>query len=161
MNPEDQKYSQPHKIIKRDTPRHPDPVEKAAPSARRVCKIEKCGRDLYALDRCRGHYERWLRYGQNFAAVPIRRGVRFGVPGHSAAHTAVARVRGAASEQRCVDCARVGWAWCYDHSDPAELVEPKHGSPYSVDPARYVPRCRVCHRKADHRNRLARKNAPC
>jgi hypothetical protein len=161
MNPEDQQHSQPHKIIKRNTPRHPDPVEVAAPSARRVCKINKCGREFYADDRCRAHYERRLRYGQDFPEIPIRRGARLREPGYSAALAAVTAARGKASGQVCVECGQPAWAWCYDHGDPQERREARHGWPYSLDPARYVPRCRACHRKADHRNRPTRGNARC
>ncbi|MBV9650145.1 MAG: hypothetical protein JO296_08400 [Pseudonocardiales bacterium] len=147
MNPEDQTHGQPHKITKRDTPRHPDPEAYVAPTARRMCKISKCGRELYALDRCRGHYERWIRFGNDFPDVPIRRGARLGVPGYRAAHAAVRAVRGPAAAWPCSVCGDPAVSWCYDRTDPAELVEAAQGRHYSVDPARYVPRCRGCRRR--------------
>jgi len=147
MNPEDHKHRQPPKITKRDTPRHPDPVVYVAPVARRVCKIVKCDRELYGLDRCRGHYERWVRFGNDFPDVSIRRGARFGIPGYGAALAAVRAARGPASGQVCAACGARAQSWCYDRGDPAELVESGRGRRYSLDPARYVPRCRRCRRR--------------
>jgi hypothetical protein len=38
--------------------------------------------------------------------------------------------------------------WSYDGADPDERTEPGRGRRYSLDPARYRPRCRFCHRRA-------------
>jgi hypothetical protein len=38
--------------------------------------------------------------------------------------------------------------WAYDGADPAERTEPGRGRRYSLDPGRYRPLCRFCHRRA-------------
>ena len=59
--------------------------------------------------------------------------------------------RGRASEQACVDCGGPAQQWSYDHACSDELTGVIRGQmmPYSLDPARYQPRCRSCHRRFD------------
>jgi hypothetical protein len=46
--------------------------------------------------------------------------------------------------------------WSYDGTDPDERRDPGRGCRYSVDPARYWPRCRSCHQRATAEGRAAR-----
>ena len=66
---------------------------------------------------------------------------------YRAAHERVRAERGPASAQRCAQCGRPAAVWCYDGADPAARTDDR-GRRYSLDPARYRPRCRSCHRRA-------------
>lgn len=64
---------------------------------------------------------------------------------------ALARVtsrRGPAGEQVCVECGAGAECWSYDGTDPHERPRPGRSCFYSLDPSRYRPRCRPCHRRA-------------
>ncbi len=64
---------------------------------------------------------------------------------------ALARVtaqRGPVGEQVCVECGTAAECWSYDGTDPEERPRPDRSCFYSLDPARYRPRCRSCHRRA-------------
>lgn len=59
----------------------------------------------------------------------------------------------------CVtDCGRPAAEWAYDHGDVDELVATVNGAPrrYSLEPARYRPMCRPCHRRFDRTHRALR-----
>lgn len=62
---------------------------------------------------------------------------------YSAAHYRIRKALGKASLRTC-DCLRPAMDWCYNHTDPNEMVSPE-GRAYSVDPGRYVAMCRACH----------------
>lgn len=51
----------------------------------------------------------------------------------------------------CSACGLPAQDWSYDHQDPQELRGVTRGRevPYSLDPERYRPLCRVCHYEAD------------
>lgn len=70
------------------------------------------------------------------------------VVAYSSAHYRIRRSKGAASRFRCVDCGTQALDWSYSGGDPGELVEA--GLAYSLDPNRYVPRCRACHKSHDN-----------
>jgi hypothetical protein len=61
------------------------------------------------------------------------------------------QARGAVTTQRCADCGDPAQVWSYDGADPDERTDPSRGTRYSLDPARYRPRCRCCHRRATAR----------
>lgn len=68
------------------------------------------------------------------------------------AHARVRRLRGAARTHRCFDCGGQALDWSYDGSDPADLRDSRpngYGARYSLDPGRYVARCRACHNAHD------------
>lgn len=76
--------------------------------------------------------------------------------GYSAAHGRVERDRGRPSEYPCTDCGASAQEWSYDHEDPDERVSDERGSkgsPFSLDPSHYDPRCVPCHRRFDSRRR--------
>ncbi|WP_156623081.1 hypothetical protein [Mycobacterium sp. 1164966.3] len=82
-----------------------------------------------------------------------------GVIGYRGAHMRVLAARGRASAYPCVgDCGRPAADWAYDNADPDELVSTVNGAPrrYSLDPARYQPMCRPCHKRFDHTHRALR-----
>ncbi len=68
------------------------------------------------------------------------------VPSYAAVHRRVVGQRGSARDQRCAECGRPARYWCYDGADPDEHRDPGSGRRYSLDPARYRPRCPSCHR---------------
>lgn len=63
-------------------------------------------------------------------------------------HYALVRDWGAAGEFDC-DCGEPAHEWAYLGGDPDELLE--DGLAYSLDPKRYKPMCRSCHRRLDRR----------
>lgn len=74
------------------------------------------------------------------------------------AHQRIPEARGTARQHECVDCGATASQWSYDHDDPNELVDrqmSKNPVAYSVDPARYSPRCVPCHKGFD----LGRRDA--
>ena len=67
---------------------------------------------------------------------------------YSTMHNRVRQVRGPASEHPCIDnCGKSADAWSYDHADPFEVSEDRHGLAltYSLSTAHYQPRCNSCH----------------
>ncbi len=74
-------------------------------------------------------------------------------PTYSAAHYRLKAAKGRAALHKCVDCGDQAKDWSYDGQDPDELTGyTRVGGPdraYSLDPARYVPRCRACHTRHD------------
>lgn len=67
--------------------------------------------------------------------------------GYHAVHARLRRTLGKAAEHACT-CGQPAHDWAYDNADPDEKVT-EDGQRYSVDPARYAPRCRSCHLKLD------------
>ncbi len=72
---------------------------------------------------------------------------------YAAAHIRVGREKGPAREHSCVDCGETACDWSYEGGDPDERIEIINDYPrkFSLDPDRYRPRCRPCHRKKDIR----------
>lgn len=119
-------------------------VEVAAEDAGRGCVVHGCGRAHKARGFCRTHYRRWQRHGEPRAEVPVA--------GAGTSYRAVLAQlkawRGAPDAQPCAECGGPATVWSYDGADPDERAEPGRGRRYSLDPARYRPRCRFCHRRA-------------
>ncbi|MCY7341683.1 MAG: hypothetical protein LH603_07510 [Pseudonocardia sp.] len=110
----------------------------------RRCTVSGCGRPHKAHGYCRTHYRRGQRHGDPLAAVPIA-----DTPtSYRAALAHLRAARGAPQVQRCAECAGQAAGWVYDGTDPAERTEPGRGRRYSLDPGRYRPLCRFCHRRA-------------
>lgn len=120
----------------------------------RECEVPGCEEPHVAGGYCTGHYQRVRKTGDVRADVPLRRPTD--TPGYNTAHQRVRAARGAASQYPCAGCGGPATDWCYDHSDPAELTEPKHGSRYSLNVECYLAPCKSCERRADHQNRLVR-----
>lgn len=81
------------------------------------------------------------------------------VVGYRGAHMRVLAARGPASDHWCVSgCGDPASDWAYDNADPDERVATHNGSRvrYSLDPARYRPLCRRCHRRFDGTHRANR-----
>jgi hypothetical protein len=82
-----------------------------------------------------------------------RRRVRHPIVGIAQAHQRIRESRGPASAYQCIGvCNGQARDWAYQHNDPDELWS-KHypARPYSLDPARYAPMCRSCHKAYDYR----------
>lgn len=115
------------------------------------CAVTGCGRATEARGWCAAHYTRWRRTGDPCADLPIGPRQAPNPDSYSAVRRRIRRQRGPASALACTDCSAVARDWSYDHSDPHELTDPDRGYRYSTDSARYVPRCRSCHRRATRR----------
>jgi hypothetical protein len=74
--------------------------------------------------------------------------VREGPPSYWQVGQRLHTERGPASGRRCAGCAAPAACWSYDGTDPDEQTDPARGYRYSLDPDRYQPRCRSCHRRA-------------
>jgi hypothetical protein len=107
------------------------------------CTVGGCDRAHYGRGYCRPHYVRWSRHGDPRAEVPIRQRPAGG-GSYWSAHRLVAAERGPASAQRCAECGAPAVGWSYDGTDPRERTDPSRGLRYSLDPARYRPRCASC-----------------
>jgi hypothetical protein len=120
----------------------------------RSCSIPGCGKKAVARGWCRQHYSRWHRWGSPEALNEIPRGARSphwqgDEIDYPAAHKRVKTLRGLANEHACRHCGGPATDWAYDHADQNELTN-QRGAPYSLDPARYMPLCKSCHKKHDH-----------
>lgn len=73
------------------------------------------------------------------------------VPGYSAMRHRLVAGRGPAAAQPCAGCDRRAQVWSYDGAAPDERTDRTRGHRYSLDPARYRPLCRSCHRRATAR----------
>lgn len=115
-----------------------------AAAGARGCAVPGCDGVHKARGYCRTHYRRWQRHGDPRPERPVA--------GTGTSYRAVlARIRathGAPEAQRCTDCGGAAAVWSYDGADPDERTETGRGRRYSLDPARYRPRCRFCHRRA-------------
>lgn len=129
----------------------PEVAELIGARAATRCAVTGCDRAIEARGWCDTHYTRWRRTGDPRDDTPI--GAR-SIPhpdSYSALRQRIRRQRGPASALACMDCGSTARDWSYDYSDPNERTDPAHGYRYSTDPARYVPRCRSCHRRATRR----------
>ena len=84
-------------------------------------------------------------------------------PAASATGPATSGSRPSAARQprtACADCGAPAVDWSYDGTDPAERTDRGRGYRYSLDPARYRPRCRSCHRRATVAQRRPRPTSP-
>jgi len=121
-----------------------EPAAGTVGDADRGCSVAGCERTHKARGFCRTHYRRWQRHADPLADRPV------GGAGTSyrAVLAQLRASRGAPDAQRCAECGGAGSVWSYDGADPDERTEPGRGRRYSLDPARYRPRCRFCHRRA-------------
>lgn len=109
------------------------------------CTVPGCGRPHHARGWCRPHWRR-ARRGAVRPDTPIRDGV--GTPGYFTVRRRLTAAHGPAAGRPCAECPRSACVWSYDGTDPDERTDPSHGYRYSLDPARYRPRCRSCHRRS-------------
>jgi hypothetical protein len=126
-----------------------------------TCTIAGCGRPFYAHGWCVTHYQRWQRLGHPQPDTPVRPRTTDGTS-YAAVRRRVRAERGPASAQACAECGAPAVCWSYDGTDPDERTHPVRGVAYSLDLARYRPRCRFCRRRRDHLGELApaRRRAP-
>lgn len=112
-----------------------------------TCTVPGCGRPLAARGWCLTHYRRWRRDGDPRPATPIRARVAVAEVTYRAALQRVRARRGPASALPCEGCRGPAVAWLYDGTDPHERTDAA-GRRFSLDPDRYRPCCRFCHRRA-------------
>jgi hypothetical protein len=79
---------------------------------------------------------------------------------YEAAHIRVKQAKGPAAEWPCIDCGEPAAEWSYDHADNVEYVCSKRYVLYSIDPQRYQPRCRTCHKRHDMNRRGVADSKP-
>ena len=75
---------------------------------------------------------------------------------YSAMHQRLRNTFGSARDYLC-DCGNPAEDWAYQHSADDELRSPDGTTPYSSDPADYMPMCRPCHVQFDMEKDLTRK----
>lgn len=134
----------------------------------RRCTVAGCERPHKAHGYCRTHYRRWQRHGDPLADAPVRDRAPAAGPSAWSALRRVRIERGPATGQVCAECAGLAAVWSYDGTDPDERTQPgPQAGPgaeepadssstaaagrerrYSLDPGRYRPLCRFCHRRA-------------
>ena len=103
------------------------------------------------------HYQRVRKHGDPRIVSPVPRGQdhpswRGDDVSFSAVHGRLRALLGRAADRLCVDCGQAAQHWSYDGTDPSEKEDGEGqnaGRRFSTDPARYVPRCIPCHRRAD------------
>lgn len=121
------------------------------------CSIDGCEKKVYGRGWCTMHWKRWKNNGDpEVVTRSWGHGVTSETVKYAGMHRRVRRLRGKASDYSCRDCGGRAHHWAYDHSDPEELSEvilTGRGSlvevPFSLDPGRYQPMCRRCHRNFD------------
>lgn len=102
-----------------------------------------CGGPHLARGFCATHYSRWHKNGDP-GPVEIRREAT----SYTGAHARIVRLYGRAADHACVDCGDCAEEWSYDHECSNERHDDVRG-PYSMNPERYDPRCKSCHRRFD------------
>jgi len=129
--------------------RHGSLEPKIVRGPRGMCAVDDCPDevDTPGVPYCRLHQIRFRRHGD--PSVVIRSGWKGDDVGYQGAHRRVHALRGKAEEHICVDCGTQARHWSYDHADPAERLCSQLGSPYSLDPGHYQPRCLSCHTRFD------------
>jgi hypothetical protein len=120
----------------------------------RRCEFPGCSEPHEARGYCGTHYKRWQKHGDARQVVkPPRHGEHSGrwigdSASYPVAHDRVRALHGRPSQHTCRHCGRPAEDWAYDHSDSEERTDPR-GRSYSLDPVRYMPLCRKCHRNFD------------
>jgi hypothetical protein len=79
---------------------------------------------------------------------------------YEAAHLRVSQSKGSAAQHDCVDCGATAHDWSYDHLDTVECVCRRRFILYSLNPQRYQPRCRPCHKQHDMNRRGVADSKP-
>jgi len=123
----------------------PGTAEKRRKPSPSICTFDGCDRKPKALGLCDLHYKRQWKHGD-----PALGASRVGADDVSyfAVHVRLTRWCGRAADLPCAMCGGMAYDWAYDHDDPDEIRD-ADGRVYSLDPARYLPVCRPCHRKLD------------
>lgn len=136
-------------------------------AGRRECRVADCtARVTYADSMlCKSHGRAHRLYGDPTVKLPPGRSTGpdhpnvKDVPGYDAVHVRLKQWRGQASEFACIDdCGRQAAEWSYVGGDLSELTDRKRGIAYSLDLARYAPRCYPCHRAHDLAARGGRRS---
>lgn len=124
---------------------------------REACSVDGCDRPYAGSGFCKLHHRRWNTHGNPLhveiqGVGPAANAWKGDDVTYAGAHGRIYRTRGAATGYSCADgCGRQADDWAYDHGDLNELTEDVGGYPlpYSVDPARYRPMCKFCHKAFD------------
>jgi hypothetical protein len=109
------------------------------------CSIDGCAQlQVNSRGWCAHHYGKWWTHGDpNWVRTPAAN--------YRAAHRAVVKARGKASEHLCAVCAGPARDWSYDGLDPNDLTGncDGHELNFSLDIDRYEPLCTRCHKRRD------------
>lgn len=134
--------------------RHGDPLRVIPhPGPQHVgCMVDGCDQKHHAFGYCSTHAARLKKHGDPLVVGPRAPGrKRLDVLTYAGVHKRLFYDLGRASDRLCADCGNAGAEWSYDGGCPDELTAMVRGSElaYSMDPQRYSPRCKACHRARD------------
>lgn len=113
--------------------------------------------------RCSTEYKRQWKLAHGYVprdrrppVTPKRKPQRELSTTYGAVHLRLRAVRGSATAQNCWHCGLPAEHWAYDHADPDELIELRHGdrrveTRYSTNLDHYIPLCVPCHSRYDGR----------
>jgi hypothetical protein len=116
------------------------------------CQVDGCNRPSRCLKLCTLHYQRLRTHGDPLAYKKAS-GDRHGRwKGDEVGYIALHQRLGDPKQHGCLnDCGNQATEWAYDHGDLNEKIDPKTGSPFSIDPQFYMALCHSCHVKWDQR----------
>lgn len=123
-----------------------------------VCSITGCEKSVKSLGWCSMHCARFYRHGDPYTHIHQRdRDLSTGKDhwnwtgdevSYFAMHQRLRRLRGRASQMKCVDCDRAAQQWSYSRRGGDRQREGQWG-PYSISIDDYEPRCIKCHKRHD------------
>lgn len=114
-----------------------------------LCVVQDCTQPHLARGWCRTHYLRWWKHGSPEARYSLIGQWQKDEVSYSGAHHRIYQARGSASQFSCGQCKQRADEWAYDHECPDQRADETSGLPYSLNPERYAPMCRPCHRQFD------------
>ena len=141
--------------------RHGDPeaeVQERRYDYPNVCTIPGCDKPSRARGWCSTHHQRWRMNGDPSLVLPPNPPTKEDhyawqsddEVGYMTVHWRLHR-RSPAKAHKCAHCGDQAVDWAYDHTCPNEKTSPE-GYPFTSDLSRYMPLCRLCHKRFDQQN---------
>lgn len=113
------------------------------------CSVNGCENAAEGRGLCDKHLQRERKTGSATTPLPEHGPTWTGNEAtYGAVHLRLRERRGRASTHQCAKCGVQAEQWAYDHSDPSPKFN-ERDQPYSTDLTRYLPLCKVCHRRMD------------